>query len=67
MLIRYVFTCKHSQYRHHVGDTETLKEIVEGLTGDPDEAVRIATIAGQMRIGDGFTSPGMMLTCEEDK
>ena len=67
MLTRYVLTTTHDPYAHHVGDTETLKELIEALTGDRDNAEHIAHIAGQMRLGDAFAIPGVLLTIEEDK
>jgi hypothetical protein len=33
---------------------------------DSVKAHRIAIIAGQMRIGEGFATDGILLTCEED-
>ena len=34
MKIRYVLTTAFDQFTHHVGDTDTLKEIIKGLTDD---------------------------------
>lgn len=63
----YVLKTKYDHFTHHCGDTETLKEIIFGLSDDQDLATRIGVIAGQMRIGDGFATDGILLTCEEEK
>lgn len=62
----YVLTSKYDPFTHRVGDTESLKDLVFGLTMDSVKAHRIAIIAGQMRIGEGFATDGILLTCEED-
>ena len=67
MKIRYVLTTAFDQFTHHVGDTETLEEIILGLTDNQDLATRVTCIASHMQLGDGFAAPGLMLTCEEDK
>lgn len=64
---RYAIKSKYDRFTHHVGDTETLEEIIHGLTDDEDEAARIASVASHMKIGDGFATDGILLTCGEDE
>ena len=63
----FVLQTKYDRFRHHVTDIKDLQDILLGLTDDEDESKRLAIIAGNMKLGDGFATDGIMLTCEEDK
>lgn len=62
----FVLQSKYDHFRHHVNDVKDLQDILLGLTDNEDESKRLAAIAGHMKIGDGFATDGILLTCEEE-
>jgi hypothetical protein len=46
---------------------DALEDVLIGLTDDEDEAKRIATIAGNMKIGDTFSGRDIYLKCKTEE
>ena len=63
----FVMSTKYDRFIHHVTDIKSLQDILLGYTNDEDESKRVAVIAGNMKIGDGFATSGITITCQEDK
>ena len=63
----FVLNTKYDRFIHHVTDVKDLQDILLGYTDDENESKRLAIIAGNMKIGDGFATYGITLTCQEDK
>lgn len=51
---------------HHLYDISTLEDVAIGLLDDEVEAKRIATIAGNMKIGDGYVANKWTMICVEE-
>ena len=62
----FVLTSQYSQFTHRVGDVDSLREIILGLSGDKAKAKRVASVAKNMQVGDGFSTPGILLTYERE-
>ena len=63
----FILTTIHSKHRNHLYDIDTLEDVVLGLTGDEDEAERIAAVAGNMRLGDVFSNSELYLKCVNEE
>lgn len=63
----FVVATNKDNFTHRVGDIDSLKDLIFGITDDAKEASRIAKIAGTMREGDVFASNGLALFYKEDK
>ena len=63
----FVLTTTYSKFTNHVYNVDVLKDFLIGLTDDEDEAKRIATIAGNMKIGDTFSGRDIYLKCKTEE
>lgn len=52
----FIITSKYDGFTHRVSDTDSLKDLMLGLSGDKSEAARIAKIADIMCNGDVFAN-----------
>lgn len=63
----FVLTMRDCNFRHHLCDISTLRDVVLGLTDDEATAERITNIAGNMLIGDVFHNHDIYLKCKEEE
>ena len=52
----FIITSKYDGFTHRVCDSDSLKDLMFGLSGDKDEAARIAKVADIMYHGDVFAN-----------
>lgn len=63
----FVLTTSYNNFRNHLYDTDTLEDFMLGLTNDEAESKRIATIAGNMKVGDAFSNHDIYLKCMNEE
>ena len=57
----FIIASKYDGFNHRVGDTDSLEDLMFGLSGDKDDAARIAKIADMMTNGDVLATGGFAI------
>ena len=63
----FVLNIDDNKPRHFFYSPTTLRDFLVCLNGDRPEAQRIATIAGNMKIGDAFSNKDIYLKCKDEE
>lgn len=63
----FVVASKYDSFTHRVGDIDSLKDLIFGLTDNMGDATRIVSVAKYMNMGDVFSTNGIALVYKEDK
>lgn len=63
----FVVATNRDDFTHRVGDIDSLKDLIFGLTDNMGDATRIVSVAKYMNMGDVFSTNGIALVYKEDK
>lgn len=63
----FIVATNRDNFTHRVGDIDSLKDLIFGLTDNMGDAARIVSVAKYMNMGDVFSTNGIALVYKEDK